>query len=325
MKRKILYQILTLLFFTICFNFKSAAQSIKAEAKLEQSTIRIGEQTYLHFTVNQPIKAKVSFPQIGDTLVAKIQIVNVGKTDTIIDKSNPESITLNKEYKITGFDEGTYTIPSFTFSSGNETAKTNELILQIATVKVDTTKGIYDIKQPIAVSYTFLDWLKDNWLWIVGFYLILFIIAGIMLYLHKKPTAKTIIKKIEAPALPPHIIAINNLKALREKKLWQQNDFKLFYSELTDILREYLEKRYQIKTHEKTTYEIIASLMPLDITDDNKAILKQILVLADLVKFAKEKPLPNENELSMENSMLFVIQTQQVETTGSLKGENENV
>jgi len=325
MKNKILYQILVLLLLIVSLNKKAGAQNIQVEAKLEQSTIRIGDQTYLHLVVHQPIKAIVSFPQLSDTLISKIQIVKAGKTDTLADKANPNYITINKEIAITGFDEGTYTLPSLNFVYNKESFKTNELILQITSVKVDTTKGIYDIKQPIVVSYTLIDWLKDNWTWLLGSYLALFLIVGLILYFTKKPKVRNPVKKEILPVIPPHVIALNNLKALREKKLWQNEDFKLFHSELTDILREYLEKRFQIKTHEKTTEEIIISLKRLDINEENKIILKQILVLADLVKFAKEKPLPSENEESLENAVVFVLHTQKVETPEPPKGENENV
>src|SRR4029079_4465763 len=109
----------------------------------------------------------------------------------------------------------------------------------------------------------------------------------------------------------PHAIAINKLQQLRDKKLWQQGGVKEYHSELSDILREYLEKSYVIKTHERTTDEIFAALKYMDIANDYRTKLTQVLILADLVKFAKEKPLPVDNELSMENALTFVLKTQQ--------------
>jgi len=316
--------LVSMLFFT-CFYTKAGAQDIKVDAKLEQSTIRIGDQTFLHFTVQQPAKAKVNFPVLTDTLTGKIQIVKAGKLDTVADKNNPANIIVNQEYTITGFDAGTYTIPSFAFGTSVGVIKTNELILQVASVKVDTTKSIYDIKQPLAVSYTWLDWLKDNWYWIAGIVAVILISIGIIWYLKKRPKTEKPIKPIFVPTIPPQKIALDKLKQLKEKKLWQQEEFKLYHSEISDILREYLEKRYSIKTYEKTTDEIFAGLRYLDIKEESKNTLRQILTLADLVKFAKEKPLPSENELSLENAVVFILETKQEISPNKPEGGNENV
>ena len=81
---------------------------------------------------------------------------------------------------------------------------------------------------------------------------------------------------------------------------------KLYYSELTDIVREYLEQRYGIHAMEQTSDEIFASLRKLDVAEDNKAKLREVLLLADLVKFAKQQPVSADNEAAMENAILFV-------------------
>ena len=325
MKNKFFKPVLVSLLFLTCFYLKAGAQNIQADAKLEQSTIRIGDQTFLHLSVHQPGTARVNFPQLTDTLTSKILIVKAGKLDTIIDKNDPKSITVNKDYTITCFDEGTYTIPTLAFNVNGGILKTNELTLQVATVKVDTTKGIYDIKQTLAVTYTFLDWLKDNWYWFtLGIVVVLGIIAAIWYY-RKRPVTEKPVIKITAPQLPPHEIALNKLAELKEKKLWQQDEFKAYHSELTDILREYLEQRYLIKAHEKTTAEIIGSLRRLIISDENKNNLQQILTLADLVKFAKEKPVPNENEQSMEQAIGFILNTKPAEQVLVAEGGKEHV
>jgi hypothetical protein len=111
------------------------------------------------------------------------------------------------------------------------------------------------------------------------------------------------------PEVPLDVQTISLLQALRDKKLWQQGHTKAYYIDLSDIIREYLEKRYTIKTHEKTTDEIFAALKYIDITDANRSALRKILVMADLVKFAKEQPLPYENEQSMDDSIAFVRNT----------------
>jgi hypothetical protein len=325
MKNKFFYHSLVSLLLIACFYSKANAQNIQADAKLEQSTIRIGDQTFLNLSVRQPAKAKVAFPQFADTIVSKVQVVRVGKADTIIDKTNPNIITINKSYTITSFDAGAYTLPSFSFTLPNGVIKTDPITLQVATVKVDTTKGVYDVKKPIVVSYTVLDELRDDSGWIALAIAVLLAAGGLFWYLKTRPVKEKPVVKITAPIVPAHQIAISKLKALKDKKLWQQDEVKEYYIELSEILREYLEKRYEIKTHEKTTDEIFAGLRHIDIRSDSKNTLRSILELSDLVKFAKAKPIPSENELSLENALVFVMQTQQINQPVNPEGGQTHV
>jgi hypothetical protein len=323
MKNRFFKLILALLCLT-CFSIKTNAQAIQAEAKLQQYTIRIGDQTKLFLSVRQPVKAHVNFPKLTDTVVGKVQVVSINKPDTAYDQTDKSAITVTQSYTITSFDAGTYTIPAFSIGSENGLVKTNELTLQVETVKVDTTKSIYDIKQPLAVSYTWLDWLHDNWYWIAGGLVLIGILVGAIIYFRKRPKPVPLVKIVE-PLVPPHIVAINKLKELRDKKLWQQEQVKQYYIELSDIVREYLEKRYIIKTHEKTTDEILAGLRHMDIADTSRNNLKQLLVLSDLVKFAKEKPLPAENEESLDSAIDFVSSTRQVDKPVNTEGGTQHV
>jgi hypothetical protein len=302
--------IVFLLFTCICRN--ASAQSMQAEAKLQQYTIKIGDQTKLFLSVHQPAKEKVNFPKLTDTIMAKVLVVSAGKRDTTFDTADHSRATVTQSYVITSFDEGKYTIRPFTFGTSEGAITTGDLTLQVQTVKVDTTKAIYDIKQPLAVSYTLWDWIKDHWIWVLSGLLLIALIIGLIWYLKNRPKDIPIIRVIK-PVIPIHVIALNKLQELRGKKLWQQGEIKQYHIELSDVLREYLEKRYTIKTYEKTTDEIFEELKYVEITGENKNMLRQILMLADLVKFAKEQPVPAENELSMDNAIIFVTKTQQAD------------
>jgi hypothetical protein len=310
--------ILFLMLCCTCFCFKAGAQEFQAIAKLDQTAIRIGDQTKLHLTVYQHVKQQISFPVIADTLNSKIQVTGSSKQDTIPDQNDPDHIAVTKTLIITGFDAGTYTIPAFVFTGKEGTVKTNELSLLVQSVKVDTTKNIYDIKQPLAVSYTFADWIKDNWQWVLFPLLAALLIAGAVYYLIRNKKKKPLADLVK-PGLPAHIIALNQLTELRDKKLWQQEKVKEYYSELSDVLREYLEKRYSIKTQERTTDEIFESLEKVGLAAKSKNTLHQLLTTADLVKFAKEKPSAPENEQCITDAISFVSDTKKTE---SLHPEN---
>lgn len=312
MIRKLINYILVLMMFLFCLSFKAEAQDTRVFVKLDPATIRIGDQAKLRLTVEQPAKEQVSFPKLGDTLTSKIQVIETGKQDTIKDKNDPSRITVTKSITITSFDAGAYIIPPFVFTAKGGGLKTAESVLTVEAVKVDTTKAIYDIKQPLAVSYSWMDWLRDNWAWVVSPILAILVIAGLIWYLKKRAKDKPVTEVI-VPGLPVHVTALNRLQELRAKKLWQQGEIKQYYSELSDVIREYLEKRYAIKTQEKTTDEIFSSLKGLEITPENKQVLHQLLTMSDLVKFAKEKPLPVENEEQLDNAISFVKHTQVVE------------
>jgi hypothetical protein len=314
MKKLFFNYILALLCFVTC-SVNVRAQDIQAEAKLRAYTIRIGDQTKLYLSVHQPVAAHVNFPKLADTITGKVQMISADKPDTAFDKDNHKLITITQGYTITCFDAGTYTIPPFLFATPGGVLKTNELTLQVQTVKVDTTKAIYDIKQPMVVSYTFFDWLRDNWVWTILLLAGILLVFGLIYYLRNRPKKERVITPAK-PKLPIHTIALTKLNELRDKKLWQQDEVKQYYSELTDVLREYLEKRYTVKTQEKTTDEILTALKYVDIADENKNNLRQMLILADLVKFAKERPLPVENEQSIDNAINFVLKTQQVTEPG---------
>ncbi len=323
MNKQFLYGFIILTIFANCVCLNAAAQNVQAEAKLDQGTIRIGDQTKLRLTVYQTAKEHINFPKIADTLTGKVQVINNSKPDTAFDKNNHSRLTVTQSYTLTSFDPGTYTIPSLAFASAAGIIKTNALTLQVQSVKVDTTKAIYDIKQPLIVSYTFFDWLRDNWGWVLLALLAIIFIVGLVWYLKKRPKIEEVIPKTVNPVIPAHTIALARLNELQHKKLWQQDEVKQYYSELSDILREYIERRYQVRTQEKTTDEIFIGIKYLNIEEGSRNKLRQILTLADLVKFAKEKPLRVENEQSMDNAVAFVNNTQPViQAPGFIKGGN---
>jgi len=288
----------------LCVGTSAYAQEIRVSAQLDTSTIALGDQTTLRLRADMPAGTSVRFPQLADTLSAKVPIVAAGTTDTVQTAPGQQSVT--QAYLITSFDAGMQVIPEFEITVGDSAYRTEALPLQVETVAVDTTKAIYDIKQPLDVSYSWLDWLRDNLLW-VALGLGVLVAAGVLWFVLKKRKKKPVPPPAEiAPDISPHELALGKLQALRDRKLWQQGAVKPYHSELSDILRDFLERRYRIPAMEQTTDEIFTALAATDMPELQKSRLRQVLTLADLVKFAREQPLPADNEQSMEQAIAFV-------------------
>lgn len=278
-----------------------------ASARLDASSIKLGAQTSLHISVVTDAGDKVDMPVFTDTIQSKLLVVKSG-IDTVYSKNDIKSKTVTRHVILTSFDPGTYTIPAYTINTSTGKITTQQLTLQVQGVQVDTTKAFYDIKQPIEVKYTVWDWIRDNWYWIlIALLLISAIVWGIrVLKNRKKPNA--VVAPLR-PVIPEDILAINKLAELDNRNLWQSGEVKLYYVEISDIVREYLEKRYNIQAMEQTTDETLTSLRMVDLAKDEKARLRALLQLADLVKFARTQALPEENVQSMEHARTFILNT----------------
>lgn len=298
--------VFVLLLALVLFGLNAAAQNIQVQSSVDNDTIQTGAQTILHISARMPAKSVIAFPQLKDSL-GKIKIVNGPKSDTVRDKQDPENETVTQSYRITAFDEGAYAIPGWEFHTPAGYVRTTALTLHVKTLPVDTTKAFYDIKQPFVVSYTFWDWLRDHWVLVVSILVAVLLLAAVYFYL-KHRLNRPLIKKPD-PVLTAAELAVKKLRELHDKKSAQQMEAKAYYIELTDILRDYLEIQYHIKTHEQTSAEIFAALEGKDIPVDASNLLKKILTLADLAKFAKLQPSAAEDDQCLEDAINFVKQT----------------
>lgn len=295
------------------------AQGIQAVARLDSSKIMIGDQVKLNLEVTHDPTQKVKFPAIKDS-IHKIEILSKSKIDTV--KAENSGLIIEKQqWVITAFDSGYFPIPPLRFVLNNDTNKITEteaLLLSVAAPKVDTTQAIKEIKKPMEAPFSWKDFLP----WIISVWLVIGLILGIYFYLknRKKPVE---VQEELIPSRPAHEIALEELKKLEEEKLWQtrENGVKIYYIRLSDIVRTYIEQRFGIPAMELTTDEIIESFNRIPVKEELKYKLKQLLQLSDLVKFAKVLPLPNEHELSLQNSYDFVKETIPVENEKRDVGE----
>lgn len=294
----------------LLLTIQSLAQLSEARATLERDSLLIGDQVNLKLEVSIPSGHLVSWPSYEDTLVQHIEIIKKSGIDTI-PSSDPSLKTYFQNLLITGFDSGTYQIPPIRFYHGSkedtvtEELATRPFYIHVHTVEVDTSKAIMPIKPPIESPITFSEVLP--W-FLLGLGIIL-IGLFIFYYLKKRKSAQPVFRIRTKPKLPAHVIALNDLEDLRMKKMWQAGKVKEYYTEMTDIVRLYIEDRFEINAVEMTTDEILTDLRNVILETELQNKLGHTLVLADLVKFAKENPLPLDNDNSLSNSIDFVKST----------------
>jgi hypothetical protein len=179
-------------------------------------------------------------------------------------------------------------------------------LIFVSDIPVELEADIKDIKEPYDVPFNWKKWVK--W-FLIALLVIGLIIGAVLLWekYRKKPEQVQVARP--KPKRPAHEIALEKLEALRQKKLWQNDKVKEFYIELSDIIREYIEFQFDILALEMTTDETMAALRFRGIEEEKIRPLEAMLRMADLAKFAKYKPVSNENEQSFQAATAFVNQT----------------
>ncbi|TSA28407.1 MAG: hypothetical protein D4R67_03910 [Bacteroidetes bacterium] len=299
--------LLTMLFMA----FQADAQEPVATAALDTNNMLIGDQVGLTLQFTGPAGVQVLWPSIPDTVLGKIDVLLRDRIDTTLSETGTTT-TLTQRLLLTSFDTGFYVIPPIPFyfrelpDTTIRVAETRHHFLAVHTLAVDTTKPIKPIKGPHRAPITFREILP----WILIGLAAAGIIAFIVYYLIKRRKKEPVFRFRQRVQLKPHEIALQEMEKLRIKKLWQQGKIKEYYSELTEIVRRYIEDRFLVPALESTSAEILHDLLELpEISREVWDQLGKLLMLADMVKFAKEKPLPEQNEESLERGIQFVNQT----------------
>jgi hypothetical protein len=278
-------------------------------AKLDSSLLLIGKQTNLHLSLVSDQKHPALLPVLSDTIMKGIEIVDIKKPDTV--QLDNDRIQIDQDYIVTSFDSGLYYIPPFIAIEQMDTVLSNSLMLKVFTVPVDSAsvENLADIKEVLKPQFVWSDYayilyilLTMGALTLVGYYL--------WKYLKKKKETVVIPPEL---LLPPDVAALQALDRIKQEKLWQQGREKEFYTQLTDALRNYIDRRYDIAAPEMTSSEIVTSLTAIKCEKSSVSHLNQIFVIADLVKFAKFKPLADENDLSLSKAYTFVNETKEQE------------
>ena len=293
------------LFFLLTF---TSVYTQEVSKKIDKSIIKIGEQIHYKISVENSNGNVVTFPE-GQTFMP-LEMVKARDTDTI---RNGASYTLIKEYYLTQFDEGKYTIPRQRVRISDKDYYLDSLQIEVHTVAIDTLKQpLYDIKpiQEVKKPFTSYGWI----LTIIAAVLLLLIVAFVyFVFIRKKkfPFLQTQKK------LPPFDRAIQDLKELQNSKYLIQSQHKEYYTRLTDIVKAYLEEEVHILAKESTTDELVTKINllqekgKLNLNQETITNLKRVLQTADLVKFAKNKPSDDNAEYDRETIENVVIKTKE--------------
>lgn len=290
------------------FGIRCNAQMTLFSGRTAADTIVVGQpfDYQLSLTINKDFY--VEWAQFGDTLSKAIDVISVEdvKTTPI---NNSDNVIMTQNLTLTSFDTGYVYVPEIAISyskslqdSIRRTLRTDEKELYVTTVAVDTTQAFRPIKDVIKQGYT----AKEVLPW-VAIVIALGGIVYLIIYLnkHKQPKVAVVEEK-KKPTIPAIVTARAKLNEMKDNELWNSAKTKDYYTDLTDIAREYLEGQFEIDAVEMTTDEITESVNKLNLNNLTKSKLQETLTTADFVKFAKANPTAEQNKQSFNDINSFV-------------------
>lgn len=286
----------------------TAQPDATATARMDARQIVVGDQVRLFLEVkNKPAAGRVEWTTIPDTF-NHLEVVERGKIDTI---TAGDYVTYKQRIILTGFDSGAFKVPSFVFptiaANGDPyTIQTDSFLLTVQTVAVDTTQAFKPIKGVMEVPW---DWRDYIWYFVGGAALLIAIIA-LVVYLVRRPKLAPVVPEGPKETLQERTLRL--LNELETKQLWQNQKVKEYYVELTDIVRTYIEERFNTPAMELTTDELLYKAQVHRELQPHHAHLSTILTTADLAKFAKAQPLPQEHTMVMSKAIELVMNSKPV-------------
>ncbi|MGX5818417.1 hypothetical protein ACWKWU_09490 [Chitinophaga lutea] len=292
----------------------------------DTTKIRIGEPIKIDITAKVMLYAlkganiKVAFPNLPDSL-NHIEIVDRGKLDTI--GSNEQQRLFRATMTVTSFDSGRWEMPPMKFEvysmtdGSYDSVFTEPFFIDVNTVAVDTTQAFKPIKDVRRAPINIFDY----WPWLLAVFLIVSLTVIYFAYWHKRrPKAPPAPPK---PSKTPFEAALAELQRIGREKPWN-TDVKAYYTDLTDVLRQYFEQQFKIPALEQTSAELLQNIKPVTILNQQRDKLQRILTVADLAKFAKMQPTPEEHEACLREAIDIVEWTRASVTAAESKEESNN-
>ncbi|MBU1101458.1 MAG: hypothetical protein KKA84_13745 [Bacteroidetes bacterium] len=302
----------------ILFAGRLYSQSIEVYASTDTTQYVVGDYITYQVELQYDNSITVFMPVVQDTIKV-LDFIKENKPVRQVSESKTQEIYT---YVFSKYDSSAVTIPSIPigFTVGAETEKsiinTNEVDILVRTLEVDPSADIFDVKAPL--------WIGLNWWMIIIVCLLILILLGGGYYVYKKYFKKEdIIPKKVIVKIPPYKIALQSLVDLEERKLWQAGEIKEYHSEITGIIRRYFEDRFFVQALEMPSSELLAEMKDVKEMQPIFDTTRNFLENADMVKFAKFKPMASVNEEMMKQAYYIVRETKQEELQE--KNETENV
>ncbi len=289
---------------------------IKVDAYLDTLQILIGDQVLVHYNIYMPEDAQiknVAYQGVYDSL-EYVDLLNIYSLKNITSQQTGAKY-FKQSLQISSYDSGTYVIPGVEFDIQLDNqlykATSNSVVLDVHPVNL--SENLLPIKDILDEKRNWRDYLKFAAIPLVAilaFFLFLFIRSRIKNMKSKEEAIPEVIQ----PQLPAHEIAKQKLDDLLKQELWQNNQVKEYYAQVSLICREYIENRFEVNAVEDVTFEIIPNLKKHPEMDKyNLETLRNILTDADMVKFAKVKPNEEKHQQIIEDAYRFVKNTKKIE------------
>ena len=282
--------------------------AIVVSASIDSTMLMIGDQTAMHLSVTQEANERVEMPVFGETLQDGIEIVDRSAVDTT---TLPDGrLQLSQKLTLTSFKDSLFAVAPIAVVSGGDTFFTDPMALNvIQPFEVDSSLAITDIKDIEKAPIYW--WGIIRWILLALAIIGLFVGAYYGVLWYRKHFLKE--EEVIEPELlrPADEVALEKLDEIKAQKIWKDGKVKEYQTELTDVVREDIGRRFDVQSTEKTSDETLRAMKPL-IDKELFAKLSKMLQLADLVKFAKWHTTPDENEQALSTAYEFVNETKEV-------------
>ena len=309
--------------------------AIVVSASIDSTTLMIGDQTDLHLQATMDAQESVVWPQYGEILQEGIEIVDRTIVDTLA--LSDGRIQLNQYLTLTSFKDSLFSIEPQPIVSGGDTFWTEPLALNIIQpFEVDSSLAITDIKD-----------IEKAPIWWWGIFRWVLLAIGLLLLAvglyyawrwyqkHRKTEEEEVNPELLRPA---DEVALEKLDVIKAQKIWKDGKVKEYQTDLTDVVREYIGRRFDVQSTEKTSDETLREMETILVKGQSDKVqctkeegkvlyekLRKMLQLADLVKFAKWHTTPDENEQALTTAYDFVNETKEVQSDNVQSTKEETV
>ena len=293
----------------LAFVFRLNAQNVEVEGKVKSTDVQVGKPFTLDLSLKVPYGWFVEWNDFAqDGLSEQIDIIKRGNVERTADADS--NVIVKQQLTLMTFDTGQIQLPAvgLTYAPSFDDpmrlqAFTEPIDLYATTMVVDTLQPYKPIVEPIAVPIT----MKEVFPWLLVALLAVLLGLGVWFFVRRRKTRVDENGNIvKGPVIPPYDKAVDDLKRLREEKMWQSGKVKEYFSSLTDIAREYIEGQFGVNAVEMTTDDILEEIRPLRFPKETYDKLKDTMEVADLVKFAKYSASTLESDTALTNMTDFV-------------------